>query len=60
MKALGERHLHGVRRKLAELGRLELALAELVERCDAGRTVRRCCAAEHRKTVSCAELPRLL
>ena len=38
VKALGERHLHGVRRKLAELGRLELALAELVERCDAGRT----------------------
>ena len=38
VKALGERHLHGVRRKLEELGRLERALAELVERCDAGRT----------------------
>ena len=38
VKALGERHLHGVRRKLAELGRLQRALAELVERCDAGRT----------------------
>ena len=38
VKALGERHLHGVRRKLEELGRLERALVELVERCDAGRT----------------------
>ena len=38
VKALGERHLRGVRRKLDELGRLERALAELVERCEAGRT----------------------
>lgn len=38
VKALGERHLRGVRRKLDELGKLEHALAELVRRCDAGRT----------------------
>ena len=38
VKALGERHLRGVRRKLDELGKLERALAELVKRCDAGRT----------------------
>ncbi len=38
VKALGERHLEGVRRKLDELAGLERALAELVERCDAGRT----------------------
>ncbi|MCY4498044.1 MAG: MerR family transcriptional regulator [Rhodospirillaceae bacterium] len=38
VKALGERHLHGVRRKLDELGKLERALAELVRRCDTGRT----------------------
>ena len=38
VKALGERHLHGVRRKLDALGKLERALAELVRRCDAGRT----------------------
>ena len=38
VKALGKRHLHGVRRKLDELGKLVRALAELVERCDAGRT----------------------
>ena len=37
VKALGERHLRGVRRKLDELGNLERALAELVKRCDAGR-----------------------
>ena len=37
VKALGERHLRGVRRKLDELGKLERALAELVKRCDAGR-----------------------
>ena len=36
-KALGERHLRGVRQKLEDLGRLERALAELVERCDASR-----------------------
>ena len=38
VKALGERHLQGVRRKLDELSGLERALSELVERCDAGRT----------------------
>ena len=38
VKALGERHLRGVRRKLDELGKLERALAELVKRCDAGQT----------------------
>ena len=38
VKALGERHLRGVRRKLDELVNLERALAELVQRCDAGRT----------------------
>ena len=38
VKALGERHLRGVRRKLDELVNLERALAELVKRCDAGRT----------------------
>ena len=38
VKVLGERHLRGVRRKLDELGKLEHALAELVRRCDAGRT----------------------
>ena len=37
VKALGERHLRGVRRKLDELVNLERALAELVKRCDAGR-----------------------
>ena len=38
VKALGERHLDGIRRRLGELGKLERALAELVRRCDAGRT----------------------
>ncbi len=38
VKTLGERHLRGVRRKIEELGKLERALAELVDRCDAGRT----------------------
>ncbi len=38
VKALGERHLDGVRRRLDELGKLERALSELVRRCDAGRT----------------------
>ena len=38
VKALGERHLRGVRWKLDELGKLERALAELVNRCNAGRT----------------------
>ena len=47
VKALGERHLRGVRRKLDELGNLERALAELVKRCDAGR-------------IDCSMLKRLL
>ena len=38
VKALGERHLRDVRRKLEDLGELERALAELVKQCDAGRT----------------------
>ncbi len=38
VKELAERHLQGVRQKLDELGKLERALAELVGRCDAGRT----------------------
>ena len=38
VKALGERRLRDVRRKLDELGKLERALAELVKRCDAGQT----------------------
>ena len=38
VKALGEQHLRGVRRKLDDLGKLERALAELVKQCDAGQT----------------------
>lgn len=38
VKELAERHLQGVRQRLDELGKLERALAELVGRCDAGRT----------------------
>ena len=38
VKALGERHLQGVRRKLDELAGLERALSELVGRCEDGRT----------------------
>ena len=38
VKALGERHLRDVRRKLDDLGKLERALAELVKQCDTGQT----------------------
>lgn len=38
VKTLGQRHLRDVSRKIEELGKLETALADLVRRCDAGRT----------------------